>query len=778
MKTAVTDRKRVFPTVLAFILAALFAWVVVWRIPDFASFGRNAKMLWFGGVFLALSGLLLWQRQALFVRFSQLFQRKQAETPLQASRLLVYGMVGVIIMILFVLHSDYFDVWFPHEISIENTSSEILSITKICPTDGEDCFTIDHLAAAQGILSEDYTTRFQPGQSLSFRQNFFFPPTRHPQAYFVCTGGPFTASIGTIEKTISCGDSAQFPLQQGQPISRSWLLIFALNAAALFLASILLAFLLVPVEILNPQKIKSFRFHTFILVLIVAAFGVALAVELTKVPGQPPLTGLSDVFDWEGTTLSFNSYLTYLFIGLVLVLYYLVKPAARWLVLLTASYIFLFSFDPAFPVLLLAVTALSYRSARRMSASDDGEAKKKVFNRGALGILGILLFFKYAPLLWSSAGVWFGAPDVWRRILLPAGLSFYSFTALSYLKDVQTGKIAAENHFGKFALYLAYFPKLLIGPIERPKAFLTQLEEAHPFDDDRFVLALSRIGLGLFKRLLVSNRLAVIADTTFANPQNFSSPELVIGLLAFSLQVYIDFSAYTDIAIGISSLFGIRLSENFQQPYFAVSVVDFWRRWHISFSSWLRDYVFLPLEFETRRIRTKAMQYVNTLLTFFISGMWHGATLNFLLWGGMHGVYQVGEDILAGKREEKSTTNAVTQISKVLFTFVLVSLAWVWFRADTFQLAVDYFESMFNIHTLFQFSAQAFLLDVPDFWLVIGLLPVMLLLELIQRRHDLLAEIYAQPLLLRWAIYLFAIFAMVIFGYYGSYDIDFVYMQF
>lgn len=777
MKAAAIDRKQIIPTLLALILAALYAWVLAWRIPNFAGFLRTTKMMWLGGVWLVLVAFLFPRRAALLDRFQELRARRNEGIRLQ--RWWLVPLLALPLMVIFLYGSDYLDLAQVHKFRFENTSDAVLVLHDICTTGDERCEPISNYAEAQGITVQGRNTFLQPGETLSIEPVFFSPPNHALQVYFTCEGTAFTVSIeGSDPSPVTCEAGQHGFLLQPMRLSRTWLAVLLLNLVTLPLASLILAFLLLPLDLLAPPKPQALSFHRFLFLLVLAAFGIALAVELTNVPVHPPLSGLRDVFDWEGITLSFNSYLTYLFVGLVLLVYIIVKPAARWLVLLLASYVFLFSFDPAFPVLLLAITALSYRTARQMSASEDGEQKKKLFNRGAVGILAILLFFKYAPLLWSSAGVWFGAPDVWRRILLPAGLSFYSFTALSYLKDVQTGKAPAELHFGKFALYLAYFPKLLIGPIERPKAFLAQLEQAQPFDEDRFVLALSRIGLGLFKRLLVSNRLAVIADAAFTNPHSFSSPELMIGLLAFTFQVYIDFSAYTDIAIGISSLFGIQLTENFQQPYFAVSVVDFWRRWHISFSSWLRDYVFLPLEFETRRIRTKAMQYVNTLLTFLISGMWHGATLNFLVWGGMHGVLQIGEDMLSGKQEEKSTTNAVTQLSKTLLTFGLVALAWVWFRADTFQLALDYFAGMFNIHTLFRFSTQAFLIDAPDFWLLMGLLPVMLLVDLIQRKHDLLAEIYAQPLLLRWAIYLFAIFAMIIFGYYGSYEVDFVYMQF
>mgnify|MGYP001590336726 CR=1 FL=1 len=172
------------------------------------------------------------------------------------------------------------------------------------------------------------------------------------------------------------------------------------------------------------------------------------------------------------------------------------------------------------------------------------------------------------------------------------------------------------------------------------------------------------------------------------------------------------------------------------------------------------------------------MQYLNTLITFLISGMWHGATLNFLLWGGLHGVYQIGEDLLPTKSQTDENKNAVTKILRMILTFILVSLAWVLFRADTFQIALDYFETLFDFSTIFQFTATAFVLDAQDFWLAIIMLPIMLLLDLIQRKHNLLAEIYAQPMLIRWVIYLSAIFAMIIFGYYGSYDVDFVYMQF
>ncbi|MEE4194972.1 MAG: MBOAT family O-acyltransferase [Anaerolineae bacterium] len=779
MKKSISST-TILQLLLCMALAALFAWTLVWRIPNFAVFLRQSKLIWFGSTFLLLGGLFLWRRKVCFDNLALLFQRKDAGKDIQRNRLWVYLLIGLSVMILFTLHSDYFDLRFPLAVRLENTASTPVDLEALCPTDDQACFPLNTQAAAQGLAIQEQTVILHPGQVLEFETNFFFPPFRQPQAYLVFQGESLLAKIGDVEHTIAgSAEPVLFPLAQGQTLSRTWQLILLLNIATLILSSLVLPFLLIPAEILDAKKIKSFRFHILMLALILMAMLVALADDLTRVPAHTPINGLVDAFGWDWMpTLSFNSYLTYLFVGLVLLVYYLVKPVSRWLVLLIASYVFLFSFDPFFVAILLVVTVISYLTGKAIHASEDAEARKKAFNRGALSTLGMLLFFKYAPLLWSSAGVWVGADAVWKRILLPLGISFYIFTALSYLKDVQTGKAPAELHFGKFALYLAYFPKILIGPIERPNAFLAQLQEEHRFDEDRFVIALSRIGMGLAKRLLVSNRLAVIADAAFSNPAAFTSPELAVGLLAFTFQVYVDFSAYTDIAIGISALFGIQLTENFQQPYFATSIVDFWRRWHISFSSWLRDYVFLPLEFESRRVRTKSMQYFNTLITFLISGMWHGATINFLLWGGMHGLYQVGEDLLTPQQAKDVDSNVVTKLRKILVTFVLVALAWVFFRADTLQSALGYFESLFNLRTIFQFSTAQFVLDAQDFWLVMGLLPIIVLLDLLQRKHDLLAEIYAQPLLIRWVIYLLVIFGSIIFGFYGSYDVDFVYMQF
>jgi len=377
------------------------------------------------------------------------------------------------------------------------------------------------------------------------------------------------------------------------------------------------------------------------------------------------------------------------------------------------------------------------------------------------------------------------------ELLFPVGISFYTFQVISYLLDVYSGKVEAEKNFAHYALYVSFFPQLLIGPIERYKHLKPQLLNPKPFEYQDFVDGLVRIGWGLFKKLLIADRLAVVANTVFAAPQDFGSPKLIVAIVAFSFQIYIDFSAYSDIAIGTASILGINLIENFNRPYFAKSIIDFWRRWHISLNNWLRDYIFIRLNYKHRRKKPRKLWIsIDVMTTFFISGLWHGASWTFVIWGMLHGLYQIIE-ILTQKIRDKIVNKLNIDRStfahktfQVLFTFGLVSFAWLFFKASSISEAVHILKSIITFDGISTEKAWIFKdgslgLDSKDFWMMIHTLAILMLVEFAQRKHDLLVVLNKQPTWFRWTVYLLLFFSITVFGFYGEANaVDFVYFQF
>ncbi|MCI8599069.1 MAG: MBOAT family protein [Lachnospiraceae bacterium] len=375
-----------------------------------------------------------------------------------------------------------------------------------------------------------------------------------------------------------------------------------------------------------------------------------------------------------------NIMLTLLFLGAVLVAYYLSPPRGRWGVLLTASLIFYLSANPWMVLMVGASACWSWFAGRKIEAVETPGTKRGWLLGGVLPLLGILFLFKYfnfftvsvAELL-NLAGL--GASPVTLKLILPLGISYYTFRIISYVADIYTGKRKSEEHLGYYLTYVLFFPQILSGPIERSESFLNQLHGNLIYDSSLFSEGFQRIILGLFKKMVIANRLTGYVDLIFADPENY--PGLAVWLAAFfySFQIYCDFSGYSDIAIGMGNLFGIRSKRNFHYPYFAKNIRDFWDRWHISLSSWLRDYIYIPLGGNrVSRIR----KYGNVLATFLVSGLWHGDNWTFVVWGGIHGIWNICS------RRQKGEQGGFLRICwRTLVTFVGVTLAWIFFRADS-----------------------------------------------------------------------------------------------
>ncbi len=388
------------------------------------------------------------------------------------------------------------------------------------------------------------------------------------------------------------------------------------------------------------------------------------------------------------------------FLLTVSAIYYIFPIRFRWVWLLVSSLGFCTILSPESLPILTSVVVLAYFSGLGIETARP-QHKRMVFCLGLVLLVLILVVFKFTSL-YESVRQRFSLflnrqpEDPLSAVLLPLGLSFFVFTALSYLLEIFYRRIKAERNFGIFALHMFLFFKLTQGPIERPAPLMAQLRNRLVFDEQAITAGLKRILWGFFKKMFVADRLALYVNAVYSNAGRHNGTSLLIAALFYSFQIYADFSAYTDIALGSAQVFNLRLSENFRRPYFARSVRDFWRRWHMSFSSWLRDYLFFPLAYFLSRkfrrnhylgIRTESWIFsAATLITFLICGLWHGKGLNFLLWGLLFGVYLVvGQQTRRWRKKIRGRPGLETvdhrfPITNIVGTFALITVAWIFFR--------------------------------------------------------------------------------------------------
>ncbi len=380
----------------------------------------------------------------------------------------------------------------------------------------------------------------------------------------------------------------------------------------------------------------------------------------------------------------FHSLAFFIFFPLVVFATFSTPARHRWAVLLVASYVFYGAWKPSYLLLIVISTVIDYVAGLKLA---EGEHRQRWLGVSIAVNLGLLVAFKYLGFfsrsLESLVG-WVGLEAQFPSfdLLLPVGISFYTFQTLSYTIDVYRGQRAPERHLGRFALYVSFFPQLVAGPIERSTILLPQLARGFSFDRDRLVSGLGLMLWGFFKKLVVADRAARIVDAVYGHPDAFQGATIWLATYAFALQIYGDFSGYSDIAIGAARVLGIDLSENFRRPYAATSPSDFWRRWHVTLSSWFRDYVYIPLGGS----RVALPRHVfNLMAVFVLSGLWHGASWTFVLWGAFHGALLVGA-LLWGKLVEregwKPRPGPVMHALRVVGTFHLVCIGWLIFRAD------------------------------------------------------------------------------------------------
>ena len=486
----------------------------------------------------------------------------------------------------------------------------------------------------------------------------------------------------------------------------------------------------------------------------------------------------------------FNSLEFLLFFPIVTVLYFLLSHKFRWLLLLFASCFFYMFFKPEYILILGFTIVIDYYAGILLEREQDKKKKKKYLIMSLIANIGVLAVFKYYNFLNTNITGIAGLlklknPFPILRMALPIGLSFHTFQAMSYTIEVYRGNQKPEKHFGIYALYVMFYPQLVAGPIERPQNMLHQFHERHYFTYNNAVSGLRLMLWGMFKKVVIADRLALITDPVFNNPHAYSATSIFFASVLFSFQIYCDFSGYSDIALGSARVMGFTLMKNFNRPYSAKTVTDFWRRWHISLSTWFKDYLYIPLG--GNRVGKIRKQF-NLFLVFLISGLWHGANWTFIIWGALHGFYMVFAAITAKQRQLLNRISGMARIKwldsiiQQLITFLLVTIAWIFFRANTVTDAMYMLGKLPDVvkETSLYIKKHVSSLNLEmSFYkivLAVALIGFMELIHRMERHRSFSTFLKDQPRVLRWAIYYLFVFLIIYLGVFEKRE--FIYFQF
>lgn len=496
--------------------------------------------------------------------------------------------------------------------------------------------------------------------------------------------------------------------------------------------------------------------------------------------------------------MTFNSIQFLVFFPCVVFVYYILPYRWRWGWLLLASCYFYMAFIPGYILILFLLIGIDYTAAILIERT-RGYRRKLLLYGSILATCSVLFIFKYfnffnANLSELARLMHWNYPVPHLSLILPLGLSFHTFQSLSYVVEVYRGNWKAERHFGIYALYVMFFPQLVSGPIERPGHMLPQLREHHDFDYARVTDGLKLMLWGMFQKVVIADHLAIVVNQVYNTPSDYQGLIFVIATVFFAFQIYCDFSGYSDIAIGAAMVLGIQLTANFKHPYFAVSIAEFWRRWHISLSTWFRDYVYIPLG--GNRVSFHRWQF-NIFIAFLLSGLWHGANETFVLWGALHGFYYLFSSGTKKGREEMilwlglNCWPGLHRVLQSVVTFGLVCFAWIFFRANSFYDAVyiiRHLASGWNQPFIWGSAAPGSIgMQETEFYRAVFLIFFLLgahgLQSFLSRRNSILSSrgtlfsfISQQPLWLRWGGYVLMTMAVMNLGITA--DNKFIYFQF
>jgi D-alanyl-lipoteichoic acid acyltransferase DltB (MBOAT superfamily) len=480
----------------------------------------------------------------------------------------------------------------------------------------------------------------------------------------------------------------------------------------------------------------------------------------------------------------FNSIEYLLFLPLVFAIYWSLNKHLKWQngFLLLASYIFYGLWDYRFLSLIVISSLTDYLVGLSIASAKSRKSKILLLCISLCLNLGLLFIFKYFNFFIEGfvdfVGLWGYYPSITSlNIILPVGISFYTFQTLSYTIDIYRGKLKPTNSIVDFFTYVAFFPQLVAGPIERAAHLLPQIESKRKFDYQGSINGLRQILWGLFKKVVVADNCSIYVDSIFENYAELGALTLILGALLFAFQIYCDFSGYSDIAIGTARLLGINLMQNFATPYFARDIAEFWRRWHISLTTWFRDYVYIPLG------GSRVGQYLqlrNVFVIFLVSGFWHGANWTFICWGFIHALSYIPQVFGRTNRKFLNTVASdtylpnLTEFYQMIRTFSIVTLAWIFFRSPTLEVSINYIKRIFSVQTdvIEIFKGE---LKLENLWLTSIYIVVMLLVEWSNRDRIHGLERLPKHDVLRYFIYL--ILCLLILQYFYG-ETNFIYFQF
>jgi len=483
----------------------------------------------------------------------------------------------------------------------------------------------------------------------------------------------------------------------------------------------------------------------------------------------------------------FNSISFFIFFPVVTALYFALPHRLRWLHLLLASCVFYMFFIPAYILILFFTIIIDYFAGIWIENEPDMAKRKRLLSLSIVANVGVLAVFKYYNFFVDNVNTFLHQIGIETTtipllgIILPIGLSFHTFQAMSYTIEVYRGTQKAERHFGIYALYVMFYPQLVAGPIERPQNVLHQFYERHAFDWDRMVSGLRLMLWGMFKKAVIADRIAVLVNNGYSHAEEQSGLALLLATLLFTVQIYCDFSGYSDIALGSARVMGFKLMRNFDMPYFSGSVTEFWRRWHISLSTWFRDYLYIPLG--GNRV-SKPRQYFNRFFVFLTSGLWHGANWTFVVWGGLHGLALTYEAATKPLRER--VFGKLPRFIAVPFAMActtgFAALCWIFFRAKSMKEAMYVLGAIVGRSGAHPYMAirseDGTILGRPVYYLALSfaLIGVLFGLEWLHRQHNLVQVFVNRPRWQRWSIY-YALLSSVLF--LGVFDLQgFIYFQF
>lgn len=497
----------------------------------------------------------------------------------------------------------------------------------------------------------------------------------------------------------------------------------------------------------------------------------------------------------------FNSINFLIFFPIVTILYFILPCKIKQFWLLVASYYFYMSWNLKYGVLLLTYTIIGYVIARILGYIQNNPSKKKQGIFGAKGLLAIgiaicllLLFcFKYLAFISSIferslrlIGISYNNPDF--SIVLPVGISFFAFQSMGYIIDVYRGDVAVEKDFVKYALFISFFPQLIAGPIERAANMFSQFSHPKAFSWKDFREGFLIMLWGYYLKLVLADRIAIVVDTVYSDINMYQGWYIVIATMLFAIQIYCDFAGYSTIAIGASRILGINLMENFNSPYMSKSVAEFWRRWHMSLTTWFRDYVYIPLGGSHKG---NARKHINRIVVFLLSGIWHGAGVHFLIWGGINGLYiSLGEALLPVKNKLIRILNLnpktlAFRVSQVILTFLFVDFAWLFFRAESMSKAIGMLKSIFvsnNIWILFDGSLCCNVgLSEKEYWFMLINIVLLAVVDYLKISGKNIRDvILRQDFIARYLIIAFSVVYILVFGVWGPgfNENSFIYFQF